>query len=163
MALIDYTSYDEIRAALGVSTDEIEDDTLALPLYSDFLTMELDEIDETLVDLFASVNLIEETTRSKEQKRFFDATRLFSTYASAAQLTSSLPLFSPKDISDGKASTSRFSDSPYREVIKEIKSQRERLRAKLEEAFAKANSTTKNKVARVFFGVSSPSSDPVVE
>ncbi len=46
--LTDYTSYDEIRAVLGVSDEELEDGTLALPLYLTMLLMEFDDIEPTL-------------------------------------------------------------------------------------------------------------------
>ena len=41
MALLTYTTYDDIRAALGVSSDEIEDATLSLSLYELNLTSDL--------------------------------------------------------------------------------------------------------------------------
>ena len=49
MPLTDYTSYDEVRAALGVSAEELEDETLQLDFYSISLTAELEDIADTLV------------------------------------------------------------------------------------------------------------------
>lgn len=164
MALIDYTSYDEIRATLGVPEDELEDATLSLPLYENYLRMELDDLGNgDAVEKFATIALVPEPSRTKAQQRLFELIQLYATYAVATQLASSLPLFSPKDISDGKAATGRFADGPYREVIKQNKDIYDRLRPKLEAALAAVDSGAATTVDRTFFVVSSPSTDPVVE
>ena len=38
--ITEYTTYDDVRAALGVSVDDLEDSTLALDLYADMLDVE---------------------------------------------------------------------------------------------------------------------------
>lgn len=163
MALIDYTSYEEIRATLGVDDEELSDDTLALPLYESYLKLELEDIGNgSAVDQFATIALVAEDARTKAQQRFFELVRVYSTYAVAVQLATSLPLFSPKDIGDGKASTGRFADGPYREVIKQNKDLYDRLRPKLEQALAAVDNTAAVLSERNFFVVSSPSTDPVV-
>lgn len=160
MAITSYTTYDDIRAALGVSDDELEDPTLSLSLYEDNLDVEFDDIDFTLKSTFATVSAL--TSRSDVEERFLQATRLFATYAVAYQLTGSLPLFSPKDIGDGKALVSRYADSPYRAVTDKVKEAYSRARARLEKAFADLGAASApTYTPPPLMGVASGSRDPV--
>lgn len=117
MALLDYTSYDEVRAVLGVSEKEITDATLALDVYQLNLSVELAALSEALEGDYATVSAVAANTRTALQTKFYGAVRLFSTYAVAFQLLAALPNFSPKDITDGKAAVGRYADSPYKVVI----------------------------------------------
>ena len=160
MALLTYTTYDDIRAALGVSSDEIEDATLSLALYELNLISEFEDIDLTLESTYATVSAL--SSRTEVQERFLQATRLFSTYAVAYQATTSLPLFSPKDISDGKAVVSRYADSPYKEVIKKVEQLYGKYKARLEAALAANNAGSAPSIVPLpYFTVSVPDSDPV--
>lgn len=164
MVLIDYTTPSDIRAILGVTDEELEDSTLELDVYAISLEGELEDVSVNLPSQYATVSAISEASRTDAQRRFYQATRLFATYAVAQQLGSSLPMFGPKDISDGKATVSRFADSPYKQTLEEIKRQYKVTRRRLEDAFAAVNlSTASTKVFRTFLSVSSPSTDPVVE
>lgn len=159
MALIDFTSYEAVRAALGVSVDEISDVTLALDLYDFNLQVELDSINTTLssVYLAAKVN----PTPTDQEKRLVRSTSLFATYCVAKHLTTSLPLFSPKDISDSKASFARYTSDPYKEVIAGVLSLYQKFIEQVKADFASLNQTTVTSTRRTFMLVSSPSSDPV--
>lgn len=160
MALVDFTSHDDIRAALGVSVDEIEDATISLPLYENNLAVELDEIDLDLATDYATINAL--PTKTAVQTRFLTIAQLFATYAVAKQLTTSLPMFSPKEISDGKASMVRFAQNPYKDTIAEVKRQWEANRARLEAAYAAlADGTAAPATVLPYLTVSSPDSDPV--
>ena len=160
MALIDYTTYDEVRAVLGVSDEELGDGTLGLSVYSINLNTELDSIDSGLAAHYTIVKALS-PPRTAAQQKFFEATSLFATYAVAKQLSSSLPLFSPKDISDGKASIGRFSDSPYKATIKSINEYYEKARQGLDTAYGALVSVTSTAVVGNYAAASSPSSDPV--
>lgn len=161
MALLDYTTPDAVRAVLGVSDDELEDGTLALELYSNYLQMELEDINLNLPVEYAAVAAIAEGSRTAAQQRFYIATRLFAPYSVANQLGSSLPMFGPKDISDGKATVGRFADSPYRATLEKVKKEYDRLKLRLDEMYAALTSSTVVTTSRVLMSVSSPSSDPV--
>ena len=101
MSLLNYTTYDDIRAALGVSDEELEDGVLGLQLYEDSLSFELSDIHP---DLDALHTTLESTpVLTSAQERFMAACRGFATYAVARSLTSTLPMFGPKSIEDGKA------------------------------------------------------------
>ena len=158
MALTDFTSYDDIRAALGVSSDEIDDATLSLPLYEYNLTMEMEEVGLTLVSDFQAIT----GTPTENQRRFREATALFATYAVAAQLTTSLPLFSPKEIGDGKAHATRYSQDPYRATIAAVLGAYEKSKARLEAAYAVIKSASAPiDTYRSYVSVVASTSDPV--
>jgi hypothetical protein len=160
VALLTYTTYDDIRAALGVSSDEIEDATLSLSLYELNLTSEFEDIDTSIETDYATVAAL--SSRTAVQDRFLQATRLFATYAVAYQATTSLPLFSPKDVTDGKAAFSRYADSPYKEVIKRVEQLYGKYKAKLEAAYAANNAGSAPSITpRPYFNVAVPDSDPV--
>lgn len=161
MALIDYTTYDDVRAILGVSVDEIEDVTLGLEVYESYLETELEDVGANLAADYAAVAALSEATRTPVEKKFLRTTRLFAAYACAKQLTVSLPMFGPKDISDGKATVSRFADSPYREVVKRVGQEYDRLKLVLVDAYAGLSSTTGATTVRVFLGTTGLAVDPV--
>lgn len=162
MALIDYTSFDDVRAALGVSEDELEDTTLSLDLYEFGLNEDLDDISTSLRSSFATVSQKAESERSVNEIRFFESVKMFATYSVARHLTVSLPLFSPKEITDGKAAAVRYAQDPYKKVIENIEARFERGRNRVAEALAALNSTsTSSRVPRIFFAKATPATDPV--
>lgn len=158
MLITDYTTYDDVRAVLGVSTDELEDTTLALETYASALLLDLEDVD---VALPATYSALPGTGRTAAQERFFVTVRLFATYAVARQLTSSLPMFGPKDITDGKAGVTRFADSPYKETIKRLQAEYDRYRTRLEKAYAGLTAGAYTLTVPTFLSVASPTSDPV--
>lgn len=160
MSLINYTSYDDIRAALGVSDEELEDDTLGLTLYEDHLKAELDDISYGLDPFHATLEAVPETDLDPAQKRFMMAARLFATYATARTLTVTLPVFAPKTIEDGKARMERHAD-PYKATIQAINSEYERWRNRLKDAFLALGETSAVNTRRTYLSVVSPASDPI--
>src|SRR5258706_8040490 len=119
MALTDYTSYAEVRAVLGVAEDEIDDATLGLGVYSLNLLAELEDIADALPEDYAIVLAITGGDRTEVQRKLYNAVQLFAPYAVGKQLASSLPIFSPHAITDGKSGFTRYSDSPYKTAITE--------------------------------------------
>jgi hypothetical protein len=101
-------SYDNIRASLGVSTDELEDATLALPLYEQKLRIELEDIDGDLYSKYEEV--LDLPSPSRAETRFINVFELYSTYAVANHLLTSVSLFAPKVIEDGSAKVERIVD-----------------------------------------------------
>lgn len=108
MTLTDFTTYDEIRAVLGVSDEEIENATLALPMYANELELVLSDIDETAITEYETIAAIAEGSRTTVQQRYYNVVRLFSSFVIAKTLLSSLPMFGFKSVGDGKADTERF-------------------------------------------------------
>lgn len=105
MALLTYTTYDEIRAVLGVSKTELADATLALPIYDPLASIFLDEVNPNLETRFSEVSALPSKTLA--QQRFLDLVKLFVNYKIARELLTSLPMFSVKALSDGRAEFQR--------------------------------------------------------
>lgn len=161
MALTDYTTYAEIRAVLGVDAKELPDATLALGVYSRGLDAALLDIDTDLPADFDTVAAIAEGTRTTVQGRLYDAVSLFAPYGAAVQLASSLPLFAPKTITDGKAGVTRDASSPYKATIAKCAELFSQYRQNLIDRYAEYVGSTATVVLRPFFSVASPSTDPV--
>lgn len=162
MPLTDYTTYAEVRAALGTNDEEIEDVTLALPMYELGLVADLEDVSAALPADYTAVAAIDEASRTAVQKAFYEAVRLFAPYSVAGQLASSLPLFSPKQVTDGKAGFSRYADSPYKQAIDNAKKLFDRYRTRLADKYAGLSSGSSALDFRPFMSVVSPVTDPVV-
>lgn len=106
--LTDYTTYDEVRATLGVSIEEITDETLALSIWSSSLDFALEDFSDTLVPAYDDIALKLEEDRTADECKVYNLTRLYATYLVAEDLLKSLPMFSFKRLTDGKAGTERF-------------------------------------------------------
>lgn len=156
--LLDYTTPEEIRAVLGVDEVDIADATLALPIYESYLTMELEDIDVTLPDLFATTSAL--PTPTAAETRFLTIAKMFATFALAKHLTGSLPLFALKQESDGKAQASRF-DNPYRDVINSVNREYDRVKSKLLNAMQAISAPTTTSTPRVYFSTVALSTDPI--
>lgn len=161
MNILTYTSYAEVRATLGMNEIEITDEMLALDMYASSLSLDLDDASLQIQDKFEEVSAIIVTDRTKDEQRFINSTHLFSTYSVAKQLCTSLPMAGPKSISDSKTEVSRFSDSPYKETIKSIKSGFETYKQRAVSALEALSSGTSTLTRRKVMVVSLPSSDPV--
>lgn len=161
MLLTDYTTYNEVRAVLGVDLDELSDNTLALEVYLRSLELELQGIAAALPADFATVKVVAEASRTASQQAFYAAVKLFAPYAVAVQLSSGLSLFAPKTVTDGKAVVTRDSSAPYKAAIEECKANYSRFRVVLVNAYAAYKGSASVGTVRPFFVVVSPASDPV--
>jgi len=160
--LVDFTSFEDIRAALGVSAEEIKDATLSLPLYVNRLRMDLESVSASTLTLHATLANVQPASQTEQQARFEIALQLFATYSVAKHLTISLPLFSPREITDGKASLSRYAQDPYRATIARVESEYDTLRQNLAAALAGAESVSAPTVSlRPWFSAVTPTPDPV--
>lgn len=158
MSLVNYTDYDSIRAALGVSSDEIGDDILSLPLYEDYLASDLEDVH---IDLDSKHTLTAAiAVPSDEEKRFLRYSRLFATYSVARALTSTLPMFSPKSIEDGKAKMDRYND-PYKATITAVLGEFERWKSSLLTAYLALGASATASVTRSYMSTATPGSDPI--
>ena len=158
LPITNYTSYDSVRAALGVSSDDLEDATLALDIYADALELEFDEVATNFWTQYVQAH--DAATPTADQVKLLTVTRLFATYAIAKHLTGSLPLFAAKQVTDSKAGVQRF-DNPFREVVKSIHDQYGTLRTRLANAVGTLISSSRTSVTPVYFAVASPSDDPI--
>lgn len=160
MILTAFTSYADIRAALGVGIAEIPDAVISLPLYENNLGVELDKLSLSMEADFVAATAL--AVKTANQTRFLRSVQLFATYAVARQLTGSLPLFSPKEVHDGKASMVRYASSPYEATIKAVKEGFETYKAVTVAAYALVNTATSaDATLRPYLSVVAPSYDPV--
>lgn len=110
MTILDYTTYEEVRAVLGVSATELPDLTMAQTQHNLLLTIDLEDVNSGIPDLYTTVSALPEISRSTAQKRFYELTRLFASYTIARNLLTSLPLFSVARLTDGRAEFQRQPD-----------------------------------------------------
>lgn len=103
-----YMSYDEPRAVLGVSNEELEDATLALPLYAKQLGMDMEDLFAGLEDLYTEVKAL--PVKSVKQQKLLDVVSVYAIYAVSKNLLTSASLFAPRHITDGKAASDRVTD-----------------------------------------------------
>ena len=164
MALTAYCELDEVRAALGVNDIELPDTVLNLPVYEIGLVRDLNRVSSSLPVAFSAVSAVSEETRTDTQQALADAVHLFSVYACARQVGVSLGAMAPKDVGDGKATISRFSDSPYKDVLQRVEAMYTAARGGLVESlnlYTGSGTTTASTTPFTFVGKSSRGYDPV--
>lgn len=136
--LTQYTSYDEIRAAIGVAQEEIEDDVLSLPNYELILGFDLDELGDftpTVQALFLA--LIDNTVTPSptvNEARFVSIMQVYAPYVIARHLLRTLTMFAPKLIKDSKTEMDRMTD-PYADTKVAVESFYQLMRTRLLAAY----------------------------
>jgi hypothetical protein len=108
MALLDYTTYDDIRAILGVSSTELPDKVLALNTYAFQGELALTDVYSDLPTLFATVKASIAPTTTEATLE--NVVTLFYGYSIAKVLLVALPLFAVQSLGDGRANFTRHSD-----------------------------------------------------
>lgn len=107
--LTDLTSAVEQRALLGVSDKELLDATVSLPVYWKAVKAELNTVSATLL---ATYEALPANGLTDAQLRFQEAVELFAALSAALMIAVSLPQFSARTVSDGKAMMQRQLDAP---------------------------------------------------
>ena len=157
-ALTDFATYDEIRAVLGVSDEELEDGTLALPMYLKLLQLDFGDIAGTLEAQYLAAKA--SITSSAAEQKLVDVVSVFSAYAISKHLLTSLPLFAPKRITDGRAETDRITD-PFEGVREGVNSMYPVLKSRVGAALAALGTSVTASPARTFFSVAGLAINPV--
>ena len=109
MALTAYTTYNTVRAVVGLSPKELSDDTLALPLYEQLLKEDLDGVASSLNATFVA---LPGSGLSAYQQKLKDQVEVFAAYSVAEKLLSPAGIFCPQVMKDGRASRDAGAD-PY--------------------------------------------------
>jgi hypothetical protein len=107
--LSDYTTYDSVRAVLGVSSRVFPDAVMATEIYELALRADLIQVGQGVsetADLDADyLALIDESmSLATAAQNFYNAVRLFSAHSAAFKALAAMPELSPTFISDSKAS-----------------------------------------------------------
>ncbi len=120
MPLVTYTSYETVRAVVGVADTEIPDDILALDLYEREVVESLDLLNPALrvqYDVVLGVPLIDRTAL---QRRYASLISAYAAYKVGKTLAGgSIELFAPKKIQDGKGVAERVQD-PFSQLRLDI-------------------------------------------
>lgn len=159
--LTDFTSYDEIRAVLGVSDEELEDVTLALPLYSNTLSFDLFDISPTAESLYQTIRALPPSSLTVPQQRFLSVAQVFSAYAVSRTLLTSIALFAPKRITDGRAETDRVTD-PFKDLRDDVNAGYQSLKSRLVDALAGLGEVLTPATSRVYATTAGLATDPVL-
>lgn len=128
--LTDYTTYADIRAALGVSEEELEDATLDLDLHLTLLEDGVDQLSPTLLAYWAALP----DTLSSDQAKFAALFKLYCTYAVAFNLLNSAELFGFLKVADGRASTERVPEA-YKSLRLGVTGMYQRVKARMLAAY----------------------------
>lgn len=158
--LTDYTSYAAVRAVLGVSSDEIEDTVIALPMYEIMLVEDLLDLNPSMNDDYSVVRVI--ASKTAIEARFAQIVQTYASYQVAYTLLGAAPMFAPKDIKDGKAGVARVAD-PFQPLQASIAQALSYIRIKLlssYEAYAPAE-LAPQAISRDFLTSTGLSLDPV--
>lgn len=160
MALTDYTSYAEIRAVLGVSDTDIDDATLALPIYEQQLLMALYKVHPNLATLFASIHQIPVDQRTALQQRLYNVTQVYAAYAVARYLLASAPLFAFQKLKDGRAEGDRFANA-FDMLRDDLDNMLADLVDSLEDLLTDLGEEFPAKVGMTYFAASEPNFNPI--
>ena len=123
ITVTDYTTYNDVRAALGLDETELEDATLALTTYASVLQRTLrgtvDSSNKSLYTYYDEISAIADPT--DEQDTLLGLIKEFSTYTVAVACLPGLSLMAKKTESDGKATITRFSaEATFKDVANNV-------------------------------------------
>ncbi len=162
MELTAFTTYADIRTVLGISSDELPDEDLALETYLFGLMSELEAVSPTLEsDYVVAASAVTNNTATETQKSIYRAARLFATIQVGLAAAYSLPLRAQKSLTDGKAGVSRFTGTPYKDTLENLQILLAQARVSLESKYALFTGGTVVATIPSFLSVVTPAVDPV--
>lgn len=138
-AMTDFTSYDSIRAVLGVAIEEIPDATCGNVIYLTQLTERLLAINSTLTADY--IALLPGPPVAATDLRFFNLVQTYAAYYVAGRMVGSLPLFAAKTIADQQETAERVVN-PFDGLKDDIDFTIGSLLTLLGDAYAAVKSTT---------------------
>jgi hypothetical protein len=149
--LAQFTTPDEVRAVLGVAPEELRDEVLAMPMYLRQLQFALSDIDGTLESTYLTIAAL--ASRTTAQQRLYDVMQVYAPYAVAKTLLTSVALFAPRRITDGRAETERVVD-PFEDVREGVDAGLISLKDRLVSALAGVGTTVTTVTRVVTFSTS---------
>lgn len=121
-----YTSYDAVRALIGVDSDELTDAALGTEVFSTALGVALYRETPShgiggngnLTERHAVIAEIESEERTPEEAVVYGLIRFYAACVVADTAMAGLSMYAKRSESDGKASATRFSaESTHRDVV----------------------------------------------
>ena len=160
MALTDYTDYDSIRAALGVSAKDLSDTALAVDYY-------LHELEQSLLELNADI-LTDYSTATGESTtasaNFVRAVRLYSANFVAGLCSGVSANLIAKSITNGRGGFSRQTEKVQLKAIQALLDKVRASQVRLRSAYAvysPSSGVSTVTVPPTFLAVSELDTDPV--
>lgn len=129
MTLATYTTPAEVRAILGVSTTELPDVVVNLPIYETGLELALEDVASTLQALYAAALAVLPADRTTTETKLVKLVSLYSAYVVARDMLTSLSQFAVSRLTDGKAEFQRYDG--FAEVREGVNAMLSTLRAKI--------------------------------
>lgn len=161
MTILDYTSYEQVRAVIGVSDEEVSDEELALTVWATLLTEKLSDISDSVLTKYGEIVAKLPASRTALEVKFYETVRLFSAYCVAQELLVALPMFSFQSVTDGKASQQRF--DRWDDIKSGISGNFNVMRNKVRLALASVESSyaVPTAVSKIFIATTGIATDPV--
>lgn len=119
MAITTYTSYDTIRAILGVSAKEIKDATLGLPLFETQFLLEMGDVDQgggAVISQYNTIAALTPSARTAQQQQLLNLVNMLAAYSVGRQILTGAALAIPVRVTDGKAELERFDTQNFDKV-----------------------------------------------
>lgn len=131
--ITDYTSYDEIRAVLGLDAIELTDESLALDLYASVLQRTLrGTTDSSGKSLYTYYDELYSSASTDDEETLLGLLREFSTYTVAVACLPGLSFLIKKSESDGKANITRFSsEATFKDVANNVSQKLNEIRTEI--------------------------------
>lgn len=107
--ITDYCTADNIRSVLGISVDEVDDNTVLDMNFAVRLQERLYDLSPTLADYYATIKLL--PTPTTDQSRLLDMVSSFASYVVAQAIAETGANSIPVSIEDGKAKLERYRQS----------------------------------------------------
>lgn len=163
MTLLTYTSFQEVRAVLGVSATELTDATLMQPMWGTTVVLALEDV---VLEIPATYDAVASLpVKTADQKRFTALVELFAPYAIAKQALTSLPLFAVQSLTDGRAGFQRSSNATiYDDLRSDVQAAMADIQARLKACYYRMTGLSDTTTANVMpvLTVASPRGlDPV--
>lgn len=156
-------SFDDVRAVLGVSDDELSDETLGLFVYQHALEEAYDSLSEEVIPLYDSIveKIEAKQLVTRNERKAKGLMEVYGIYVVADKAASALPMFAAQSITDGKAEGRRF-DEAYAQVLKDLRAEKATYMEKLKEVLVTLGITIEEEAPYVFpFGRATLDIDPV--
>lgn len=148
ITLTRYLTFDEVRAALGLSIYELTDDTLGLAMYARTLQLRLRAVTGSFGGATGSLITFYEALRIKTplteaEEDFYALIRQYAVYVVAEACLPGLSLLAMKTESDGKTTQTRFSaDATFKDVAMNVRQTLNSLSAQIEQVLTGESMTT---------------------
>lgn len=115
MDLTTFTSFDTIRALLGVTDDELTDEDLSLPIFFVNLRESFADVSPDLLTAYTNLKQTPTASLSAAERRFVEVADVFAAYVVAVQMLDTLPMLAMRSEEDARAKYEKYAD-PFARV-----------------------------------------------